>query len=66
MDRDEKKLVGFTGAIFVFFMVLVIAGWVAGSHFEAKAFERVTGKHVSTWDAMFITLRVQEPTSNER
>ena len=37
-----------------------LVGWVAVSHQEARAFERVTGKQVSTWDAMFINLRIQE------
>ena len=40
--------------------LLVIGGWVFSSHMEARAYERVTGKRVSTWDAMFIELRVQE------
>lgn len=35
-----------------------IAGWVGKSYFEAKAYERVTGKEVSTWDAMWLELRV--------
>lgn len=32
--------------------------WVIRSYFEASAYRRVTGKHVSTWDAMFLDLRV--------
>lgn len=28
---------------------------------EARAYERVTGKHVSQWDAWWLDLRVQEP-----
>jgi len=27
---------------------------------EARAYERVTGKHVSQWDAYWLNLRVQE------
>jgi hypothetical protein len=46
-------------------MLLLIVGGSIGvkavdAYFEARAYERVTGKHVSTWDAMFIDLRVQE------
>lgn len=33
-------------------------GWVATSYLEASAYNRVTGKHVSTWDAMWVDLRV--------
>ena len=35
--------------------------WIVRSHFEAESFNRITGKDISTWDAMFIELRVQEP-----
>lgn len=33
---------------------------VASAYFEAMAYESVTGKRVSTWDALFLDLRVQE------
>ena len=39
--------------------MLSAAGWVAVSYFEANAYNRATGSHVSTWDAMWIELRVQ-------
>lgn len=49
----------------VIFFVCCVAGgflsWISKSHFEAAAFNRLTGKKVSTWDAMFVDLRVQEP-----
>lgn len=44
--------------------VLMVALWVAFSHMEARAFNRVTGESVTTWDAMFIELRVQEGSSD--
>lgn len=34
--------------------------WVSKSYMEARTFNRVTGAQVSTWDAMWIELRVQE------
>ncbi len=34
--------------------------WVVRSRFEAQAYNRVTGAHVSTWDAMWLDLRVME------
>jgi hypothetical protein len=49
-------------------VMLIVAGvsllgfWVIHSHFEARAFNHLTGKHVSTWDAMWVELRVQEPS----
>jgi len=46
------------------FVLLALLGagglWVGYSHFEARSFERVTGTQVSTWDAMFLELRVQQ------
>lgn len=42
-------------------LLLGVTGfWVVSSKFEADAYFRVTGKNVSTWDAMWIELRVQE------
>lgn len=41
-------------------VVLMVVWWVAYSYFEASAYNRVTGKSVSTWDAMFVPLRVQD------
>lgn len=43
------------------FVACGIGFWVLSSKFEADAYFRVTGKNVSTWDAMWIELRVQEP-----
>lgn len=42
----------------------LIAGfiWVFSSNMEASAFNSVTGKSVTTWQAMWIELRVQEPS----
>jgi hypothetical protein len=40
-------------------IVAALLWWVGTSHFEARAYERITGKHVSTLDAMFVALRVQ-------
>lgn len=42
------------------FVCLSLGAWVLSSKFEADAYFRVTGKSVSTWDAMWIELRVQE------
>ena len=42
-------------------VVLICAAvfWVFSSYQEACAYERVTGHSVTTWDAMWIELRVQ-------
>lgn len=39
---------------------LLLFSWPICSYFEARAYNNITGKNVSTWDAMFVELRVQE------
>lgn len=48
-------------AVVILGILLAIAcgGWVVSSYFEARAYNRVTGEDVSTWDAMWVELRVQ-------
>ena len=50
------------GTVFVACVVGFIGSvWVVMSFFEARAYNKVTGAQVSTYDAMFIQLRVQAP-----
>ncbi len=41
-------------------LIVLLAFWITASYFEAQSFNRVTGSHVSTWEAMFVRLQVQE------
>lgn len=41
-------------------LAILLGCWVFYSANEAAAYERITGKKVSTWDAMFVELRIQE------
>ena len=64
MAEEKKEPSTLVVALILLSFVLVIVGvgltiWVAFSHFEAQAYNNVTGKDVSTWDAMWIELRVQ-------
>lgn len=60
-----KKLLGripawvWAGLIFVGMTGLLLGSWAMKSHFEASSYNRATGSNVSTWDAMWIELRVQ-------
>lgn len=51
-------------SIYVWIVVAIgflgLGFWVLTSKLEADAYFRITGKSVSTWDAMFIELRVQD------
>ncbi len=48
-----------TFVVTVLFLSIVIGAVVGHSYFEAKAFNRATGQQVTTWDAVWIQLRVQ-------
>ena len=54
---DEIKIMA---AIVAVFILGAIGMWVFQSKMEASAFNSVTGKSVTTWQAMWIELRVQE------
>jgi hypothetical protein len=53
---------GIADGLAVLMVLLCVASvpaiWVGGSFFEARAYERVTGVTVTTWDAMWLSLRV--------
>ena len=60
MNRETKGCLLSVGALGV---VLFGAIWVRAvlfAYFEAEAFNRHTGQNVSTWDAMFLELRIQD------
>jgi hypothetical protein len=45
-------------------LALIVGGlalgiWIFASAMEARAYNRVTGANVSTWEAMWVELRVQ-------
>jgi hypothetical protein len=41
--------------------LLLPACYILASAMEANAYNRVTGAHVTTWDAMWLDLRVTTP-----
>lgn len=51
-------------AVYVVGVLIILsvtfAGFYTQAFFEARAYNRITGKNVSTWDAMFVRLTVQE------
>jgi len=56
---NDHPVLGLAGIVLTFALLGAVA-WTTQSYMEAKAFNRVTGSNVSTLDAMFIELRVQE------
>ena len=55
MTDRQKTVLAIT-----FALALVLAGWIGSSWQEAKIFNHHTGLDISTWDAMWITLRITE------
>lgn len=47
-------------------LALAVAAALFQPYMEARAYERVTGKPVSMWDAMFLDLRVQAEPESQR
>lgn len=54
MNENGCMILGSIIALIVFILLCA----AAPAHFEARAYERVTGKKVSTWDAIWLELRV--------
>ncbi len=40
-------------------ITLLVAGNIGGAYFRAEAFNRRTGQNVSTWDALWLPLRLE-------
>ncbi len=65
-NKPEKSLqVSFVGVLITLTFIAVIGFFFIQPYFEARAYERVTGKSVTYWDAMFLDLRVQEPVKEK-
>lgn len=47
--------------VVVGFAVVFGGGWWVHSFMEASAYNRITGSDVSTWEAMWVNLRVEAP-----
>ncbi len=56
MNRDERITIAFV----IIAAIAALGGWTTASHFEAKVFNEITGRDVSTWQAMWVQLRVQD------
>jgi hypothetical protein len=51
-----------SGGLLLTILAVLLLGWLAAwagkSYMEATSYENVTGRQVSTWDAMWLELRV--------
>ena len=58
LDRFMAK---FGASIIAGLLALVVVSAVVQASAKSAAWEHVTGKHVSIWDAYWLDLKVQEP-----
>jgi hypothetical protein len=64
MKREELVHVLATLSAAAIVCAVAMAVLAVASYFEAQSYNRVTGANVSTWDAMWLDLRVQEQTKD--
>lgn len=59
--HNEKQFVLAVLLIMLATFLVIGGGWIVASYMKAVAYTRITGKEVTTWDAMWVDLRIQEP-----
>lgn len=59
MSEEAFKLVFTAAMLAVVFLLAGCWSWVSAYN-EAATYRRLTGKEVTTWDALWVDLRVQE------
>lgn len=64
MDYSDHREYKFGLLLIASLAILGLGSWVVQSYFEAAAYRRVTGKEVTTLDAMFLELRIEEPAAD--
>lgn len=47
--------------LILFLLLIGPSIWLTVSYFEAQSYNRVTGKDMTMWDAMWLELRVDTP-----
>lgn len=59
MKTETKETMMIT-SWFLAAIAAIFAIWILCCFFEAQAFNRVTGRNVTVWDAMWLQLRVDD------
>lgn len=59
MSSDTKATLHYIAMLTAAFLVMA-AFAIVYAHMEAKTYTKLTGKEVTTWDALWVDLRVQE------
>ena len=64
MSKDVATIIVCSAFLSVILFASVVC-WVIGSHFESKTYTELTGRTVTTWQAMWVQLRVIEPAKED-
>lgn len=46
-------------------ILFALSGALIGAHMESKTYNRLTGAQTTTWDALWVELRVQDQPSSK-
>lgn len=65
-ETKFENTIIFSVVYLTFVLTVILGAWVVKSYLEAKSFNRLTGAEATTWDAMFLQLRVQEPVTRKQ
>jgi len=68
INKETKEVITYLSLIIMTMIVLIVIivfpiFW-GKSYMEAKTFNKLTGSDATTWDAMWVQLRVMEPIAN--
>jgi hypothetical protein len=58
--KKESRDNTFAVIFFAVILLLILAFYLIKCHMEARTYSRLTGNSVSTWDAIWVDLRVQD------
>ena len=60
MDNFEKGLIKWGVVAVIVAIAICTASWIVGAYLESQTYNRLTGAHTTTWDAMWVELRVMD------
>ena len=60
MDKETKDITCIMIGMILAMILLIGSMHLVRSYWEAETYTRLTGKKVTTWDALWIEFRIQE------
>lgn len=63
MTDDDPKMWLLLGCVFAGLAAGFLAWMIFSASQESAVYNRLTGAHTTTWDALWVELRVQQPAN---